>query len=438
MLFGPGRKREKEIAAQLEKEGISQGFWSRVYRQFRSNRLALWSLRFLYVLLFIAFFSNFIANERPWYCKIEDKTYFPVFWQYGDALGIHKTEARFYNFDWRGYEEYQGVWFAPIPYSANKIDEMNMGFNGPFDKQNVKSRRFWHWLGTDEVGRDVAAGMVTGTRTAILVGVVAMSIAALIGIFLGAIAGYFGDNRFKVSRIRLFLNILGIGLAIFYGFKVREFALAEGQFGVEFLKGVGISLIFMTAMNGLASLLERFPALGMKVVLPLDILVMRLIEIINSIPGLLLILSVVGLINKPSIFYVMVIIGLIGWTTIARFVRSELLRIRKMEYIEAAQALGYSEWRIILRHALPNALTPVLITLAFGMASAILLEAFLSFLGIGLPADQVTWGSLLNSARSGISAWWLAIFPGFAIFFTVTILNLIGEGLTDAIDPKRT
>ena len=109
----------------------------------------------------------------------------------------------------------------------------------------------------------------------------------------------------------------------------------------------------------------------------MDIIVMRLIEIINSIPALLLVLSVIAIIEKPSILFVMAIIGLIRWTGIARFIRAELLRIRSLEYIEAAQALGYSEWRIIFRHAIPNALTPVLITIAFGVASAILLEAFL-------------------------------------------------------------
>jgi peptide/nickel transport system permease protein len=164
---------------------------------------------------------------------------------------------------------------------------------------------------------------------------------------------------------------------------------------------------------------------------------MRLIEIVNSIPGLLLILSIVAIIEEQSVFYIMAIIGLIGWTGIARFIRAELLRVRNLEYIEAAQALGYSEWRIIARHAIPNALTPVLITIAFGVASAILMEAFLSFLGIGVAAEEVTWGSLLNLARSKFSAWWLAIFPGLAIFVTVTVFNLLGEGLTDALDPRR-
>jgi peptide/nickel transport system permease protein len=132
----------------------------------------------------------------------------------------------------------------------------------------------------------------------------------------------------------------------------------------------------------------------------------------------------------------MVIIGLTGWTGIAKYVRAELLRVRSLEYIEAAQSLGFSEWRIIFRHALPNSLTPVLITIAFGIASAILVESSLSFLGIGVQAELQTWGKLLSEAREDVSAWWLAVFPGLAIFVTVTIFNLIGEGLTDALDPR--
>jgi peptide/nickel transport system permease protein len=113
------------------------------------------------------------------------------------------------------------------------------------------------------------------------------------------------------------------------------------------------------------------------------------------------------------------------------------LKVRSLEFIEAAQSLGFSEMRIILRHAIPNSLTSVLITVAFGVASAILAESSLSFLGIGTSADVITWGKVLSEARAFAGAWWLAIFPGIAIFVTVTILNLIGDGLTDAIDPRQ-
>ena len=155
-----------------------------------------------------------------------------------------------------------------------------------------------------------------------------------------------------------------------------------------------------------------------------------------SIPTLFLIISVVAIV-KPSLFIVMAVIGFTSWTGIARFIRAELLRVRSIEYIEAANALGFSEFRIIFRHAIPNALSPVLISVAFGIASAILIESTLSFLGVGVPVETLTWGSMLSSARQSPSAWWLAVFPGFAIFITVTIYNLVGEGLTDALDPRQ-
>lgn len=294
-------------------------------------------------------------------------------------------------------------------------------------------------MGTDELGRDVTAGMIHGTRIAVSVGIIAMSIAAIIGIFMGSLAGYFGDDKLQVSRIRLCLNILALFLAYFYAFSVRSttisIAAKEGSLGVQLLLSLLIFVGVILIANLVASAFERIPFLGKKLTLHLDLLVMRFIEVINSIPSLLLILSVVAL-TKPSIFNIMVIIGLISWTSIARFIRAELLRVRRLEYIEAAQAMGFSEARILFKHAIPNALTPVLIAIAFGVASAILTEAFLSFLGIGVAAEEVTWGSLLNLARTKFSAWWLAIFPGFAIFTTVTIFNLIGEGLTDALDPR--
>ena len=141
-------------------------------------------------------------------------------------------------------------------------------------------------------------------------------------------------------------------------------------------------------------------------------------------------------IAKPSLLIVMVVIGLTSWTGIARFIRGELLRVRNLEYIEAANALGFPEFRTLFKHAIPNALSPVLIAIAFGIAAAILIESTLSFLGIGVPPEILTWGALLSSARQSPTAWWLAIFPGAAIFLTVTIYNLVGEGLTDALDPR--
>jgi peptide/nickel transport system permease protein len=133
----------------------------------------------------------------------------------------------------------------------------------------------------------------------------------------------------------------------------------------------------------------------------------------------------------------MAILGLTGWVGIARFVRGEFLKVRAMDYVAAAQSLGASDSRIMLRHVLPNAIAPVLVSMSFGVAGAILTESALSFLGIGVPAQLVTWGSLLSVAQSNSSAWWLAVFPGAAIFVTVLAYNLLGDGLRDALDPRE-
>ncbi len=233
---------------------------------------------------------------------------------------------------------------------------------------------------------------------------------------------------------------MAIITTFFYTFVTNGYVISDAIGSGSLLWAIGSFLFYLiialSIANALAIPLKKVPGLGKLVRVPMDILIMRFIEIVNSIPLLILILAIVGIVENPSVLFVMVIIGAVSWTGIAKFVRAELLRVRHLEYIEAAQALGYKEVRIILRHALPNALAPLLIALAFGIPSAILTEAFLSFIGVGIPDDQVTWGSLLRLSQDKFSAWWLAIFPGFAIFITVTIFNLIGEGLTDALDPR--
>jgi peptide/nickel transport system permease protein len=431
MLFG--NKKEIEIAEEIRDRSSDQSYWAMVRRQFRKNRLAVWSLRILYGLIFIAAFGDFIANEKPLYCKIEGKTYYPVCRQYLVDFGFAEWDANFINNDWSD-QEYESVVYPLIPYSAKTLDLSNTT-KGPFSNQNVISKRFHHWLGTDHVGRDIAAGMIHGTRIALIVGIIAMGVATLIGLLLGGLAGFFGDDQLFVSRTGLILNILGLVLGVFYAFGVRSYTIMEGSFLTEIFVSLFIFFGVMLFANLLAKGVNRiFPA-KKKIALPIDIIVMRLIEIMNSIPSLIFLLAILAIIEKSSIINVMIIIGLIGWTGIARFIRSELLRIRTLDYIEAARSLGFANFRILMRHAIPNALTPVLISIAFGIAGAILIEASLSFLGIGMPIDEVTWGKILNLSRDNINSWWLAVFPGIAIFMTVTIFNLIGEGLADAINP---
>jgi peptide/nickel transport system permease protein len=166
-----------------------------------------------------------------------------------------------------------------------------------------------------------------------------------------------------------------------------------------------------------------------------DITIMRFIEIMSNFPVFFLIIVIVAIYGS-SIWYVMAAIGFTSWTTDAKLIRGEVLKVRSMEYITAANSLGLNNTRIIFRHVLPNAIAPVLVSGAFAIAGAILTEAALSFLGFGVSATTVTWGSLINEARGTSTAWWLAIFPGFMIFISVVSYNLIGEGLRDALDPR--
>lgn len=527
------KKRAERIAQR--REGMQgRNYWAIVKRDFYNNRLAVWSLRVFYFLLFIALMADFIANERPVFCKIkmaqepvlvsenvlpqvqydtlslpqneipstesttkeEEQqvskegisivttvtttqsytytplaeirtdslqtwiktdsttlitsvshidtvvaTYFPVFRQYLVDWGLATWDQRFVATKWLE-QDYEFVIFTPITYSATTRDARNGKFKSPFGDQQFEEEdnRGWHYLGTERIGQDVAAGMIHGTRTAMLVGLVAMFIALFIGLFLGSISGYFGDDRLYLSIIGMLLNAIAVVAAFFYTFIVNGYYISDTIGNGGLLWALGSFVLYLGIAVGVANLLafplKKVPVLGKQVLIPIDIFIMRFIEVVNSVPLLILILSIVGIVENPSVLFVMVIIGAVSWTGIAKFVRAELLRVRNLEYIEAAQALGYKDLRIIMRHALPNALGPVLIALAFGIATAILTEAFLSFIGVGIPDDQVTWGSLLRLSQDKFSAWWLAIFPGFAIFITVTIFNLIGEGLTDALDPR--
>lgn len=418
----------------------NQSYWATVNRQFKKKKIALFSFYIGCFLAIVAVFAPFLANEKPIFCKYQGKTYFPVFKQIGVDLGIGKFPPELLNAKWKDLEYDFALW-PLIPYAPLNQDEKNIHSVSPLVEQDVPSLKWTHWFGTDELGRDVLAGMIHGTKTAFTVGIVSMLIASVLGIFFGALAGYFGDENFKMSRARLWLNVLFFFFALFYAYSTRSYAIADGladgfaTFLFEMLKSILIFFVVIAIANVIAIPLKKIPFLAKQVAFPLDLLISRSMEILVCIPTFFLILLVLATIKKPNIYIIMVVIGVTSWTGIARYIRAELLKIRALEYIEAAHSLGFSSFRTLLKHAIPNALSPVLIAIAFGVASAILTESSLSFLGFG-SGDAVTWGSLLSSARQSPSAWWLAIFPGFAIFITVTVFNLIGEGLTDAMDPR--
>lgn len=423
-----------------ETDHRSRSFWTSAKFRFKKNRLAWFSFWYIVTMSMVALFSDFLAYNKPIYASYQGNSYFPIFNDYLSAIGLYQWDTEFIHADWRSLELESSIW-PPVRYLPSDIDFRNSQFVGPFDEQDIRSSGERHYLGTDGLGRDVMSGLLHGSRISLTVGMVSVGISAFIGIIMGSFAGFYGDDRLRMSRIRFLFVIIGLFLGYFYGFHIRADLLGDALSNsfVMFIIHAILSFLIFVGTIGLmyvaAIPFQRIPFLGKELTVWVDITISRIIEIIVSIPSLLLIITIAA-IAKPSLYLVMAIIGFTSWTGIARFTRGEMLKVKNMDYIQAAKALGYSQIRVIFVHALPNALSPVFVSIAFGIAAAILIESSLSFLGIGVPASTVTWGSLLSEARSSASAWWLAIFPGAAIFITVTVFNLVGEGLRDALDPR--
>ncbi len=168
----------------------------------------------------------------------------------------------------------------------------------------------------------------------------------------------------------------------------------------------------------------------------IDALIMRLVDLMLVFPRFFLLLAVLAFL-RPSIWTIMAVIGLTGWMGVARLVRAEFLTLKEREFVVWSQSIGASEFRIIWRHILPNAMAPVLVAMTLGIPAAILTESGLSFLGLGVQPPYATWGNILNEGKDAIEiAWWLSLYPGLAILLTVLSYNLLGEGIRDALDPR--
>jgi len=326
-----------------------------------------------------AVFGDFLANEKPIYCKYNNSHYFPIFRGYLIDLGWSKPYDEFSGVRWSEIDSEKIIW-TPIPYSYHTIDRKNMNYRSPIGTQQIESTRFRHWLGTDAIGRDVFAGIIHGTRIAFSVGLIAMAIALALGIFMGSLSGYFGNDSISLKNYQWMGLVVGIIPSFFISFFGRTAQLwLEGGFFNWTLS----LIIFMTLMFFFFKaffFLKILPFFNKNSFVPVDGMIIRLIEIVDSIPTLLLLLSALAILEKPSLFWVMAIIGLLNWTGIARLLRGEFLKIKKMAFVDTAKILELGNWHIFLKEILPNALQPVIVSISFGMAGSILLLVFLSFL----------------------------------------------------------
>lgn len=325
----------------------SASYWRLVASEFFRRKLGVVALGGVIAFILVALLAPYLANDAPIMLKKGGRLYFPSTFDYPE---LRTT-------DWADYMKNLpvGEWalMPPLPIGPERANI--------FNRLQPPSRE--HLMGTDDVGRDVCARMIWGSRISLSVGFVAVGIAVVIGIIVGSVAGYFGGT--------------------------------------------------------------------------VDIVISRIIEVVICFPMFFLLLTIIALVARVNIYYLMFAIGIVGWTGVARLVRGEFLRLREQDFAVSARALGVPASRIMFRHILPNALAPVLVSATFGVAGAILTESGLSFLGFGVPPPVASWGSILSLARQYVyQAWWLTAFPGAAIFLSILCYNLIGEGLRDAVDPR--
>ncbi|MFH1984081.1 MAG: ABC transporter permease [Pseudomonadota bacterium] len=266
--------------------------------------------------------------------------------------------------------------------------------------------------------------MMQGAWVSLTVGFVAVGISIAIGIFMGGIAGYYGQLPIGLHHtMALLLPSAGAAVA---GSVSTAGGLALAAIGIAWLLA---GLLLKRRAPALTSALSR-------PIMSIDTLIMRIVDIMLCFPSFFLILTVVALL-PASLYNIMIVIGLTSWMGTTRFVRAEFLSLREQDFVAAAKALGVNELRIIFLHMMPNAIAPVLVSATLGIASAILTEAGLSFLGFGVPPPHATWGNILSDGKRFIfDAPWLTFAPGTVILLVVLAFNLFGEGLRDVLNPR--
>ena len=364
----------------------------------------------------MALFGDFIANEKPLYCVIKGETCFPAFRQWATDLGV--LDYKNYGVtDWLQYTDYEQVVKTIVPYSPTSQDKKNSNFVSPFASQNISSLHYRHWLGTDLLGQDVLSGIIGACRIAFLIGIGATLLAFILGLFFGTLAGFWHDDKISLSWQSVFLLVV----SLFYTFFIAS-QLALNQ-SIVLLLTVFIILFFLVKK------IEKHARKSFSIKIKLDTYISRLIETKRSIPNLIFIFVLLAMFTKCSVWHLIFILGGLSWISFSLLIRAEILKIKNLEYITAAQSLGFSNLKILFQHVLPNAILPAVILAASMVANIVLAESSLSFLGLGLPIEQITWGSMLHQAENNISAWWLAFFPGLCIFILVVICNQLAENL---------
>lgn len=418
----------------------SRGFWGTAAVRFTRNKVSMTAALFVLLLTLVAIFSPAIAGTKPVICRYKGRLYFPALAYYREQwenpvfqhdrfrkvypknlkskdpdswavwpLMYQDPERRVRRGEWWEVE-YQDASRALASLDEDNNGELSRDELSPTKGASDEARAFLEQVEKADAGEDGAISLEE-----------ARAVVESVNSGESFVVESPGNGGYaKPSRV----NWLGTNKA-----GVDVFA--------QMVHGTRIALLVGFVSTGIASLIGIiFGATAGYFGGWIDMLLSRLIEVVMCIPTLVLILALIAVLERPTIWHLMAILGVTSWTSIARLTRAEFLKLKQSEYVAAVRALGSGELRIMFRHILPNALSPVLVPIAFGIAGAILIEAALSFLGFGAPPPNPSWGTLLNAGKQNLQMWWLILFPGVAIFLTVLAYNLVAEGLQEATDPR--
>jgi peptide/nickel transport system permease protein len=393
-----------KLRQQQKNWGVSYG--EMVWREFNKNKFTLAWLVFIVFLFLLAIFAPFLANDKPLVIRIDGQLRFPLF------KDLNATDY--------------SVFLAAI---VGLIQLLLILRNRRRIDPSIRASVLWRQISINAL--------------IILIGIV------LLYIFI--------PHRLDATDYKGMVASGKASNAVFapvpYGYGRTDLKVREQPPNRQHWLGtddVGSDVLCRLIHGSRISLSVGFVAVGISSIIGViigailgyfggktDFVGMRLVEIMMAVPVFFLIITIVAFFPR-SLFNIMLIIGLTTWTDDARFVRAEFFKLRRQDFVQAAVSLGLPLRSILFRHMLPNAIAPVLVNATFGIAGAIFIEAALSFLGFGVAPPTPSWGQILSLGVSttGRFLWWLTLFPGLAIFFTVLAYNLVGEALRDAIDPR--
>jgi peptide/nickel transport system permease protein len=368
---------------------------------FLSKRLAY---SVLIIWIFVALLGPFIVGKNP------------ILYQ--SDSGIHL------NLNYKNISTATKSYLMPIwQIDPGKIDLKNR-YLEPLSYSNDKTR--FYILGSDHLGRDVLAGLIRGASPAFLIGFGAMLISLILGLFMGVPTGWYENAGMRFSRISAVALFLCLLFSVIISILAIQQLDGKNSFSLV-IHWLIIILILSVIAYWFLKRDQTIPQDKLSIRFPIDSLVSRLIESLSAIPTLVLIMVFAAFFMRHSVWSLMIIIGILRWSTIARYSRAETIRLKSQPFIVLANRRYHSRIRMWVQDLFPHVAPSLVGLAAYSVAGAIMAEAALSFLGLGLPADVPSWGSLLSSATRYPSAWWLYLFPGLILVVILLALHKIGD-----------